>query len=118
MQNIFKKLDIIKALRFSKIVVILMLASVFAFTVGMILIFIFKDSVPDTLITEFFGFFKIEGGITGIIKIAETIIETIMNIFNKKKGKANNDKLETETELTQTLGGDNSGSGDDPGIII
>lgn len=58
-----------------------MLASVFAFTVGMVLIFIFKGSVPDTLITEFFGFFKVEGGALGIIKVAETII----NIVSGKK---------------------------------
>ena len=70
-------------LRFSKAVVITMLLSCLLFTGGMIAVFCVKGAVPDTLITEFFAFFGIEGGALGVIKVAETVQE----IFNKKEKK-------------------------------
>jgi len=69
------KPEVLKALRFSKKIVIFMFAQVIIFTVVMILIYLDRGAIPDTLVTEFFGFFRMEGGALGIIKVAETSID-------------------------------------------
>lgn len=77
-------------MRFSKAIVITMFISAGLFTVAMIVTHYLTGSVPDVLVTEFFGFFKVEGGALGIIKVAETIIEK----WSNKDGKS-----ETETDV-------------------
>jgi hypothetical protein len=69
-------------MRFSKKVIILMFATMILFTVTMIVTFWKYQAVPDSLIEPFFGFFGIEGGSLGIIKVAETVAEK----FEKKNG--------------------------------
>lgn len=69
-----------RAVRFSKRVVIFMLAGVGIFTLAMTVIFCVTGDVPDTLITEFFGFFGVEGGVLGVIKVAESAIERIQGV--------------------------------------
>ena len=76
--------------RFSKCVVIAMLVSAGVFTIAMTVVYCFTGSVPDVLVTEFFGFFKIEGGALGIIKVAETI---------SKKWSCDDAESETETDF-------------------
>lgn len=73
-----------QALRFSKKIVVVMFASVFVFTVTMIVTYYTTGAVPEILVEQFFGFFGIEGGALCAIKIAETIIE---KAFDKKKQK-------------------------------
>lgn len=88
----YRKTD--EPVKFSKKIIILMFVSMAVFTVIMTAIYILTGGVPDTLISEFFNFFRLEGGALGIIKVAETISERIM------KGKEKHeDKLETETDL-------------------
>ena len=62
-------------MRFSKKIIILMFATMIAFTVTMIVTFWRFQSIPDMLIEPFFSFFGIEGGALGIIKVAETVAE-------------------------------------------
>lgn len=64
-----------KAVKFSKKIIILMFVSMAVFTVTMTVIYLLTGGVPDTLITEFFNFFRLEGGALGIIKVAETVAE-------------------------------------------
>lgn len=80
-------------IRFSKIVVISMLLSAGIFTITMIVTFFVTGGVPDTLITEFFGFFKVEGGALGIIKVAETIQEAM-------KGRKKDGDSQAEIDIT------------------
>lgn len=84
------------ALRFSKKVVITMLVSVGVFTVTMIITYFVTGDVPNTLITEFFGFFKLEGGALGLISVAKALYNFLIN--KKAKNKNNADP---------TPGGDN-----------
>lgn len=58
--------------KFSKVIVVSLLASVALFTVAMIVIYCVKDSVPDSLITAFFAFCGGEAGILGLIKRGES----------------------------------------------
>ena len=82
-------------MRFSKKVIVLMFVAMIAFTVTMIITFWHFQAVPDSLIEPFFGFFGIEGGMLGIIKVAETFMEK----KNEKKGrKENENQLETEAD--------------------
>ena len=60
-----------KKRKFSKIVVVVLLASVAMFTVAQTIIFCVKGSVPDSLITAFFGFAAGEAGFLGLIKHGE-----------------------------------------------
>ena len=71
-------------MKFSKKIIILMFATMIAFTITMIVTFWRFQAVPDMLIEPFFGFFGIEGGALGIIKVAETVSE---KIELKKGGK-------------------------------
>lgn len=90
--------SLLGVLKFSKKVVITLLVSVAIFTMTMIVVFVATGSVPDTLIAEFFGFFKAEGGILGIIKAVETIAEIFSGLFNKKEKKQDEQsELEAET---------------------
>jgi hypothetical protein len=43
------------------------------------------QAVPDMLIEPFFGFFGIEGGALGIIKVSEVVAEKIELKRGKKK---------------------------------
>ena len=76
------------ALRFSKKVVIAMLVSVGAFTVTMIVTYFITNDVPDTLITEFFGFFKLEGGALGLISVAKALYNFLIDKKTKNKNNA------------------------------
>ena len=76
-----------------------MFVSAGVFTVAMIVIYLITGSVPDTLVTEFFGFFKVEGGALGIIKVAETLYDLYKN---KKQNEQN--RLESEINLEETVG--------------
>ena len=69
-------------MKFSKKIIILMFATMILFTAVMIVTFWKYQSVPDALIEPFFGFFGIEGGALGIIKVSEVIAEK----FELKKG--------------------------------
>lgn len=73
-----------QAIRFSKKIVVVMFASVFVFTAGMVVTYYITGAVPEILVEQFFGFFGIEGGALCAIKIAETIIE---RVFDRKKEK-------------------------------
>lgn len=87
----------LKAIKFSKKIIITMFVSTAVFTTVMIVLYLITGGVPDTLIVEFFGFFKLEGGALGIIKVAETIIENV-NKQKERKRKLNESK-EQETGI-------------------
>lgn len=76
-------------MRFSKKIIVLMFASMFVFTIAMSVIYWCRGGVPDTLVDRFFGFFGIEGGALGVIKIAETLSEKfgVENTTVKKQKK-------------------------------
>lgn len=71
-------------MKFSKKIIILMFATMILFTAVMIVTFWRYQSVPDALIEPFFGFFGIEGGALGIIKVSEVVAG---NLELKKGGK-------------------------------
>lgn len=58
--------------RFSKVAVLALLASVAAFTVVMIWIYLKTGGVPDTLVASFYAFAGGEAGFLGLIKHSET----------------------------------------------
>lgn len=58
--------------RYSKMVVSCLLITVLLFTITMTVIFCYKDSVPDSLVTAFFVFAGGEAGVLGVIKHGET----------------------------------------------
>lgn len=58
--------------KFSKKVVAAMLICVAAFTVAMIVVFLKKGSVPDTLVTAFFAFAGGEAGVLGLIRFGDS----------------------------------------------
>lgn len=64
-------------MKFSKKIIILMFATMIIFTITMIVTFWRFQSIPDALIDPFFGFFGIEGGALGIIKVSEVIAEKL-----------------------------------------
>ena len=70
-------------MKFSKKIIILMFATMIVFTITMIVTFWRFQSVPDALIEPFFGFFGVESGALGIIKVGETLAE---KFETKKKG--------------------------------
>lgn len=72
-------------MRFSKKIIIAMFATMAIFTVTMIVTYWVKGGVPDSLIEPFFGFFGIEGGALGVIKVAETVAEKIEKKGSKTK---------------------------------
>ena len=72
-------------MKFSKKIIILMFATMIAFTITMIVTFWKFQAVPDSLIEPFFAFFGIEGGALGIIKVSEVISEKIEAKRGKKK---------------------------------
>lgn len=73
-------------MKFSKKIIILMFATMILFTVTMIVTFWRFQSIPDALIDPFFGFFGIEGGALGIIKVSEVIAEKLeLKKGSKKK---------------------------------
>lgn len=73
--------ELIGMLRFSKKAVIFSYICVVLFTAVMTAMIILGGRDPDILITEFFSYFKIEGGILGILKFTETVIELIDRRF-------------------------------------
>jgi hypothetical protein len=74
-------------MRFSKKIIILMFVSMIVFTITMIVTFWKFGAIPDALIEPFFGFFGIEGGALGIIKVSEVVAEKLdrTSSFPKKK---------------------------------
>lgn len=72
-------------MKFSKKIIILMFATMIAFTVTMIVTFWRFQAVPDMLIEPFFAFFGIEGGALGIIKVSEVLAEKLEIKRGKKK---------------------------------
>ena len=72
-------------MRFSKKIIIVMFVTMIVFTVTMIVTFWKFQAIPDTLIEPFFGFFGIEGGALGIIKVSENIAEKFELKGKKKK---------------------------------
>jgi len=62
--KLFKRLN---AVRFLKLMVIWMVASVTIFTITMIVCYFMMGGVPDTLITSFYGWFGFQGGFTTLI---------------------------------------------------
>lgn len=71
-------------MKFSKKIIILMFVTMIIFTITMIVTFHRFQAVPDMLIEHFFGFFGIEGGALGIIRVSETVAE---KLEIKKGGK-------------------------------
>ncbi len=59
-------------IRFSKLIVGLLLIGVAAFTVAMIILYKQTGGVPDSLITSFFAFCGGEAGFLGLIKFGDT----------------------------------------------
>ena len=72
-------------MKFSKRIIILMFITMIIFTLTMIITFWKYQAIPDALIEPFFGFFGIEGGALGIIKVSEVISEKFE--ISKKAGK-------------------------------
>ena len=72
--------------KFSKIVVVVLLAAVALFTVAMTTIFVSIGSVPDSLIAAFYAFAAGEAGILGFIKRGETKDTTQELEDNEPKG--------------------------------
>ena len=73
-------------MKFSKKIIILMFATMILFTITMIVTFWRFQAIPDALIDPFFGFFGIEGGALGIIKVSEVIAEKLeLKKGSKKK---------------------------------
>ena len=70
-------------MRFSKKCIIAMFVSVILFVIVMIITYWVKGGIPDALVEPFIGFFGIEGGALGIIKISEILSDKSKN----KKGK-------------------------------
>lgn len=70
-------------MKFSKKIIILMFVTMIIFTVTMIVTFWRFQAIPDMLIEPFFGFFGIEGGALGIIKVSEVFAEK----WELKRGK-------------------------------
>ncbi len=58
--------------RFSKKVVIAILAEVTAFTVAMIAVYMKTGGTPDTLIVSFFSFIGGEAGVLGLIRYGDS----------------------------------------------
>lgn len=56
-------------------ILVLMAVFLFVFTVIMIIIFCFKDAVPDVLIEKVFMCCVGEGGFMGAIQVAKVIME-------------------------------------------
>ena len=71
-------------MQFSKWCVGLMFASVFAFTITMIVLFARYQAVPEPLILSFFAFWGVEGGALAWIKNCKT--------KHKKRKKPKDDK--------------------------
>jgi len=69
--------ELLGMLRFSKKVIIFSFVSVVLFTAAMTVIIACGGGDPNVLITEFFSYFKIEGGILGLLKFVETIIDLL-----------------------------------------
>lgn len=83
------------ALRFSKVVIALVLISVAIFTVAMTAIFCITGGTPDTLITAFFAFAGGEAGVLGFLKWAE----------RKKKGTDDDSaNSEPDTDADEAVG--------------
>lgn len=57
---------------FSKIAVIICFVSAFIFAAAMVVVFLIKDNVPDTLIVSFYTFISAEGGALALIKVMKT----------------------------------------------
>lgn len=78
------------AIRFSKKIVVVMFAMITVFTVVMIVTYYVMGDVPDVLIENFFGFFKIEGGALSVITIADKVVSWL-------RGDDANEKTDEET---------------------
>lgn len=66
-----KALEKRKPLRFSKVVIALVLITVVIFTIAMTVIYCTMGGTPDTLITAFFAFAGGEAGVLGFLKWVE-----------------------------------------------
>ena len=64
-----------KKVRFSKVVVVLVLLSVVVFTVAMTAVYLKTGGIPDTLVTSFFAFAGGEAGVLGLIRFAQSKYE-------------------------------------------
>lgn len=71
------------AIKFSKKIIAVIFILMILFTITMIVVYLVTGAVPDTLVQEFFGFFKVEGGCLAGIKVADTIVS-----WFKKRMKA------------------------------
>lgn len=60
-----------KSIRFSKVVIALVLITVVIFTIAMTVIYCTMGGTPDTLITAFFAFAGGEAGVLGLLKWVE-----------------------------------------------
>ncbi len=78
------------AIRFSKKVVVVMFAMITVFTIVMIVTYYIMGDVPDVLIENFFGFFKIEGGALSVITIADKVVSWL-------RGDDTNEKTDEAT---------------------
>lgn len=58
--------------KFSKKVVVAILAEVTAFTVAMIVVYMKTGGTPDTLIVSFFSFIGGEAGVLGLIRYGDS----------------------------------------------
>lgn len=65
-------MNVLKSGKFSKACVRLMFASIFAFTIAMVILFARYQSVPEPLIVAFFTFWGVEGGAMAWIKNVDT----------------------------------------------
>ena len=57
--------------KFSKVVVVTLLAFTAVFTVAMVAVFLVTGAVPDALVTSYFAFAGGEAGFLGLIKYAD-----------------------------------------------
>lgn len=82
-------------MRFIKKAVIAMFVSIGVFVIVCLILYEKKGGVPDVLVQEFFTFFKLQGGFTTLITVADLGTDALVKI--KKKG------CENETEETTPI---------------
>lgn len=73
------------AIKFSKKIVALMFIETAVFTVAMIVTYYITGGVPDVLVENFFGFFKIEGGVLSLITVADKFVSWLNNNNDSEK---------------------------------
>lgn len=89
---------VFKLIRFSKKIIVVSIICVITYTIVDIIISF--PNISDVLTSEFFGFFKVEGGTLGAIKIFETVVSAINNKYNSQNADYADDVNIGDSTLT------------------